>query len=107
MEHNSFLEINRFTECGKSVLCSPGIQRIPRETRGWHSTGIVFYFYFSWLSLHAIMTSRDELDIRKSLDPSPDQNIDMKNSDVDKDKLLVFLLIHLEMSWPILELQHP
>jgi hypothetical protein len=53
------------------------------------------------------MTSRDELDIRKSLDPSPDQNIDMKNSDVDKDKLLVFLLIHLEMSWPILELQHP
>lgn len=36
------------------------------------------------------MTSRDELDIRKSLDPSPDQNIDMKNSDDDKDKVLVF-----------------
>lgn len=35
--------------------------------------------------LHLIVTSRDELDIRKSLNPSPDQNIVMKNSDIDKD----------------------
>ncbi|KAJ6086504.1 hypothetical protein N7467_005418 [Penicillium canescens] len=176
IERNSFLWINGFAGCGKSVLCSTAIQHISRETRDRHSVGIAFFYFsfndkskqsgsgmlralllqlsaqlqgvekeleqlhmsyksgtppmeallayikrilyrfsdcyilidaidesprdreregvltvlqtirdWSLPGLHLIVTSRDELDIRKSLNPSPDQNIVMKNSDIDKD----------------------
>jgi hypothetical protein len=176
IERNSFLWINGFAGCGKSVLCSTVIQHISRETRDRHSVGIAFFYFsfndhskqsgsgmlralllqlsaqlqgaereleqlhmsyksgtppmeallayikrilhrfsdcyilidaidesprdreregvlkvlqtiqnWSLPGLHLMVTSRDELDIRKSLNPSPDQNIVMKNSDIDKD----------------------
>ena len=35
--------------------------------------------------LHLLVTSRDEQDIRDSLNPSPDQQINMRNAEIDKD----------------------
>ncbi|KAJ5171628.1 NACHT nucleoside triphosphatase [Penicillium capsulatum] len=46
-ERNSFLWLNGFAGCGKSVLCSTAIQHMFRETRHKHSVGIAF-FYFSF-----------------------------------------------------------
>ncbi|KAJ5601798.1 hypothetical protein N7510_011332 [Penicillium lagena] len=178
VQRNSFLWINGFAGCGKSVLCSAAIQHTFRETQHRHNAGIAF-FYFSfndeskqndsgmlralllqlsaqlqdgekeleqlhtsyksgtppveallayfrcvlcrfddcyilidaidesprgrerervlraietlrgWClpGLHLLITSRDELDIRRSLNTSSDQNILMKNSEIDKDIL--------------------
>lgn len=36
-------------------------------------------------SLHLLVTSRDELDIRESLHPSVEQEVVMKNADIDRD----------------------
>lgn len=42
--------------------------------RGWSIPG-----------LHLLLTSRNELDIRESLDPLSDQNVSLRNSEVDGD----------------------
>ncbi|CAI7625037.1 unnamed protein product [Penicillium discolor] len=47
VERNSFLWINGFAGCGKSVLCSTAIERIFRERQHQPSIGIGF-FYFSF-----------------------------------------------------------
>ncbi|CAG7962744.1 unnamed protein product [Penicillium nalgiovense] len=47
LEHNSFLWLNGFAGCGKSVLCSTAIQYIVRERQHQSSIGIGF-FYFSF-----------------------------------------------------------
>ncbi|KAF7521816.1 hypothetical protein PCG10_007913 [Penicillium crustosum] len=47
VEHNSFLWINGFAGCGKSVLCSTAIERTFRERQHQPSIGIGF-FYFSF-----------------------------------------------------------
>lgn len=175
-ERNSFLWLNGFAGCGKSVLCSTAIQHTFRETRHQHGVGIAF-FYFSftdeakqddngmlrtlllqlsvqlqdsekdleqlhaqyrsgsppvdvllnslrrflgrfrdtyilldaldesprdckregvlraiqvmrgWLipSVHLLVTSRNELDIRGSLDPSCDQDLPIRDSEIDRD----------------------
>ncbi|KAJ5651137.1 NACHT nucleoside triphosphatase [Penicillium longicatenatum] len=36
-------------------------------------------------SVHLLVTSRSELDIRESLDPSPDQDLTLRNSETDRD----------------------
>ncbi|KAJ6069108.1 NACHT nucleoside triphosphatase [Penicillium canescens] len=46
-ERNSFLWLNGFAGCGKSVLCSTAIQHTFREMRHKHGVGIAF-FYFSF-----------------------------------------------------------
>ncbi|CAG8079967.1 unnamed protein product [Penicillium nalgiovense] len=46
-ERNSFLWLNGFAGCGKSVLCSTAIQHTFREMRHKHRVGIAF-FYFSF-----------------------------------------------------------
>ncbi|KAJ5155715.1 hypothetical protein N7492_008518 [Penicillium capsulatum] len=46
-ERNSFLWLNGFAGCGKSVLCSTAIQHTFREIRHKHGVGIA-YFYFSF-----------------------------------------------------------
>ena len=175
-ERNSFLWLNGFAGCGKSVLCSTAIQHTFREMRHKHGVGIS-YFYFSFSdetkqddngmlrtlllqlsvqlldgerdleqlhalyksgsppvdvlldslrrflgrfrdtyilldaldesprdckregvlraiqvirswsipSVHLLVTSRNELDIRESLDPSHDQNLSLRNSEVERD----------------------
>jgi hypothetical protein len=175
-ERNSFLWLNGFAGCGKSVLCSTAIQHTFREMRHKHGVGIS-YFYFSFSdetkqddngmlrtlllqlsvqlldgerdleqlhalyksgsppvdvlldslrrflgrfrdayilldaldesprdckregvlraiqvirswsipSVHLLVTSRNELDIRESLDPSRDQNLSLRNSEVERD----------------------
>ncbi|TQB70154.1 hypothetical protein MPDQ_000932 [Monascus purpureus] len=45
--HNSFLWINGFAGCGKSVLCSTAIQHTFHEMKDKHGIGIAF-FYFSF-----------------------------------------------------------
>ncbi|KAJ5605672.1 hypothetical protein N7510_008453 [Penicillium lagena] len=40
---------------------------------------------WSFPGLHLLATSRDEFDIRESLDPQDDQTIIMKNSEIDRD----------------------
>lgn len=47
VERNSFLWINGFAGCGKSVLCSTAIERTFRERQHQSSVGIGF-FYFSF-----------------------------------------------------------
>ncbi|KAJ5727670.1 hypothetical protein N7493_005490 [Penicillium malachiteum] len=75
--------LNRFGDC--YIL----IDAIDESPRGREREAVlrVLQTIRNWSlpSLHLIVTSRDELDIRKSLDPSPDQNIVMKSSDIDKD----------------------
>jgi hypothetical protein len=174
VERNSFLWLNGFAGCGKSVLCSAAIQHTFRETK--HRNGVeIAFFYFSftdeakqddngmlralllqlsvqlqdgekdleqlkelyksstppvealldllqsflgqfldsyilldaldesprdcrrkgvlkaiqvirnWSGVHVLITSRTELDIRESLNPSYDQDLSMRNSDIDKD----------------------
>lgn len=186
VERNSFLWLNGFAGCGKSVLCSVMIQHTFRETKHKSEVGIAFfYFTFSdeskqdahrmlralllqlsvqfqdgereleqlrilsqlstpsvdvlletlrrflerfldsfilldaldecprdngredvlrviqvmrdWRlpNVHLIVTSRDQLDIRRSLKPSPDCEIPMKNSGIDKD-IFDFISYQLE-----------
>ncbi|KAJ5155478.1 NACHT nucleoside triphosphatase [Penicillium capsulatum] len=175
-ERNSFLWLNGFAGCGKSVLCSTAIQHTFREMRHKHRVGIA-YFYFSFSDeakqddngmlrtlllqlsaqlqngerdleqlhalyrsisppvhaladslrcflerfcdtyilldaldesprdrkregvlraiqvirswsipgVHLLVTSRNELDIRESLSPSCDQDLPLRNSEVDRD----------------------
>lgn len=175
-ERNSFLWLNGFAGCGKSVLCSTAIQHTFHEMRHRHGVGIAF-FYFSFnedakqddsgmlralllqLSaqlqdgerdleqlyamyksgspsvdvlldslrrflerfsgtyilldaldesprdckregvlraihiirrwsipgVHLMVTSRNEIDIRQSLKPSLDQDISLRNSEIDRD----------------------
>jgi hypothetical protein len=48
MESNTFLWINGFAGCGKSVLCSTAIQSTFHEAQHRHDVGIgFFYFFFS------------------------------------------------------------
>jgi hypothetical protein len=51
-----------------------GVLRAIRVIRSW-----------SIPSIHLLVTSRNELDIRESLDPSRDQDLPMRNSEVDRD----------------------
>lgn len=44
-EHNSFLWLNGFAGCGKSVLCSTAIQHTFREMRQKHDVGIAFFYF--------------------------------------------------------------
>ncbi|KAL2859852.1 ankyrin repeat domain-containing protein [Aspergillus lucknowensis] len=175
-ERNSFLWLNGFAGCGKSVLCSTAIQHTFCEMRHKHGVGIAF-FYFSFTdeakqddngmlrtlllqlsvqlqdgerdleqlralyksrsppvdvlldslrrflerfrdtyilldaldesprdckrkgvlraiqvirswsipSVHLLVTSRNELDIRESLGPSCDQDLSLRNSEIDRD----------------------
>ncbi|KAJ5311151.1 hypothetical protein N7476_007011 [Penicillium atrosanguineum] len=176
VERNSFLWLNGFAGCGKSVLCSAIIQHIFRETKHKSEVGIAFYYFtFSdeskqdahgmlralllqlsvqfpdgereleqlrilsqsltpskevllqslrrfleifqdsyiildaldecprddsredvlrviqvirdWClpSVHLLVTGRDQLDIRRSLNPSHDCDLSMKNPGIDKD----------------------
>jgi hypothetical protein len=176
VQRNSFLWLNGFAGCGKSVLCSTAIQHTFREIKNRNGVGIAF-FYFSfndeskqedhsmlhalllqlsvqfqdgekeleqlhelyktstpplevfldllqrflgrfrdtyifldaldespqdhgregvlgaiqairnWCSpsVHLLVTSRNQLDIRESLEPSCDCDLSMKNSGIDKD----------------------
>jgi hypothetical protein len=175
-ERNSFLWLNGFAGCGKSVLCSTAIKHTFHEMRHKHGVGIAF-FYFSFSDeakqddngilrtlllqlsvqlqdgerdleqlralyksgsppvhalldslrrflerfrdtyilldaldesprdckregvlraiqvirswsipgVHLLVTSRNELDIRESLNPSRDQGISLRNSEIDRD----------------------
>lgn len=47
VQRNSFLWINGFAGCGKSVLCSTAIQHTFHEMKDKHGVGIAF-FYFSF-----------------------------------------------------------
>jgi ankyrin repeat domain-containing protein 50 len=47
--------------------------------------------------LHILVTSRDEIDIRNSLDPAPDEDIAMKHAGVDKD-IENYIAGHLEQN---------
>jgi hypothetical protein len=51
-----------------------GVLEIVGKMREWHFPG-----------LHLLVTSRNEIDIRKSLSPNPDQDVVVKNSEIDKD----------------------
>jgi predicted transport protein len=46
-EHNSFLWLNGFAGCGKTILCSTAIQHTFREMKQGRNVGIAF-FYFSF-----------------------------------------------------------
>jgi hypothetical protein len=176
VEPNSFLWLNGFAGCGKSVLCSTAIQHTFREMRHRHGVGIAFFYFsfndeskqedngmlrslllqlsgqlqdgekdleqlhafykpstppmdvlldllqrfldrfhdsyilldaldesprdrnrsgvlrviqvirnWSLPSVHLLVTSRNELDIRESLGPSCDQDLSMRNSEIDQD----------------------
>ena len=175
-ERNSFLWLNGFAGCGKSVLCSTAIQHTFHEIRHKHRVGIAFFYFSlsdkakqddngvirtlllqlsvqlqdgerdleqlhtlyksgsppvdvllnslrrflkrfrdtyilldaldesprdckregvlraiqvirSWSisSVHLLVTSRNELDIRESLDPSRGQDLLLRNSEIDTD----------------------
>jgi hypothetical protein len=175
-ERNSFLWLNGFAGCGKSVLCSTAIQHTFREMRHKHGVGIAFFYFSfddqtkqdnngmlralllqlsvqlqdgennleqlhalyrsgfppvgmlldslrsfldrfhdsyilfdaldesprgckregvlrviqeirSWSipGVHLLVTSRGELDIRESLDPSRNQDLSLRNSETDRD----------------------
>lgn len=176
VEYNSFLWVNGFAGCGKSVLCSTAIQHTFHEIKDKHGVGIAF-FYFSFSDetkqnshgmlcalllqlsvqlqagethleqlyesyklgtppvgvlldslqsvvsqfqeifilldaldespkdheredvlrivgeirkwslpgLHLLVTSRNHLDIHKSLDPSPEEALSMKNPEINQD----------------------
>jgi archaellum biogenesis ATPase FlaH len=45
VERSSFLWLNGFAGCGKSVLCSAIIQHISRETKHISKVGIAFYYF--------------------------------------------------------------
>lgn len=45
MESNSFLWINGFAGCGKSVLCSTAIQSTFHEAQRRHNVGIGFFYF--------------------------------------------------------------
>jgi hypothetical protein len=51
-----------------------GVLRAIQVIRNWSLPGV-----------HLLMTSRNELDIRESLDPSCDQDLSMRNSEIDRD----------------------
>lgn len=186
VERNSFLWLNGFAGCGKSVLCSAIIQHTLHETKHRSKVGIAFYYFaFSdeskqdahgmlrtlllqlsvqfqegereleqlrilskystpsedlllqtlrkflerfqdsyilldaldecprdhgrevvlrviqeirdWRlpTVHLLVTSRDQLDIRRSLNPSYNSDLSMKNSGVDRD-VLDFISYQLE-----------
>jgi hypothetical protein len=57
-----------------------GVLRTIQVMRNWSLPGV-----------HLLMTSRNELDIRQSLDPSCDQDLSMRNSEIDRD-ILIFVL---------------
>lgn len=175
-ERNSFLWLNGFAGCGKTVLCSTAIQHTSRETMHRHGVGIAFFYFSfsdeakqddngmlrtlllqlsvqlqdgerdleqlhalyksgsppvdvllgalrrflerfrdsyilldaldespryckrdgvlraiqvirSWSipSVHLLVTSRNELDIRESLGPSPNEDLPLRNSGIDRD----------------------
>jgi hypothetical protein len=183
---NSFLWLNGFAGCGKSVLCSTAIQHTFREMRHKHKVGIAFFYFSfsdqakkdansmlrtlllqlsvqleggerdleqlrilyksgsppvdvlldslrrflerfrdtcllldaldesprdrkregvlraiqvirSWSisSVHLLVTSRNELDIRESLDPSRDQGLSLRNPEIDRD-IAKFVSYHLQ-----------
>jgi hypothetical protein len=175
-ERNSFLWLNGFAGCGKSVLCSTAIEHTLHEMRRKDGVGIAFFYFSfndeakrdyngmlrtlllqlsvqlqdgerdleqlhalyksgsppvhalldtlqrflerfcdtyilldaldesprdskregtlraiqvirSWSisGVHLLVTSRSELDIRESLDPSPDQDLPLRNLETDRD----------------------
>ncbi|CAG8108568.1 unnamed protein product [Penicillium nalgiovense] len=51
-----------------------GVLKAIKEIRSWLIPGV-----------HLLVTSRSELDIRESLDPSRDQDLSLRNSETDKD----------------------
>lgn len=58
-----------------------------REIRHWHLP-----------ELHVLVTSRDEPDIRKSLKPTPDQEVAMDNSEIEQD-IRRFISYRLKISF--------
>lgn len=51
-----------------------GVLRAIQVIRSWSISGV-----------HLLVTSRNELDIRESLGPSRDQDLSLRNSEVDRD----------------------
>ncbi|KAI1852134.1 hypothetical protein JX265_013105 [Neoarthrinium moseri] len=138
---NSFLWLQGFAGCGKSVLCSTAIQHTLRHRRSSPRIGVAFFFFTfndeskqdasamlrafilqlagqlrdnpaallqlyqnyrnatppSQAFLDCLLTSRNEVDIRKELEVTPAESIALRNDDVDND-IAVFISHHLRNS---------
>ncbi|KAK6843372.1 hypothetical protein PG987_004232 [Apiospora arundinis] len=57
--------------------------QVIKDMRAWKETG-----------LHLLVTSRDEVDIKGELEATPEETIEMKNTEVDQD-IAVFVAQHL------------
>lgn len=63
-----------------------GIDESPRDRRREGVLNAIQVIRnWSLPGVHVFITSRNELDIRESLNPSHDQNLSMRNSEIDKD----------------------
>jgi hypothetical protein len=75
-----------------------GLDESPRdEGRERVLDALTEFRHWSLRGLHILVTSRDEHDIREYLDPSPVEDITMKNSGVEKD-IELFIAGHLDQS---------
>jgi hypothetical protein len=70
---NSYILLDALDECPRDDA-REDILRVIQVIRGWRLP-----------SVHLLVTSRDQLDIRRSLNPSRDCDLSMKNSGIDKD----------------------
>jgi hypothetical protein len=70
---NAYILIDALDESPRD-LKREGVLRAIEAIRGWSIPG-----------LHFLVTSRNQLDIRESLNPLPVQNILLRNSEVDED----------------------
>ncbi|KAJ6027441.1 NACHT nucleoside triphosphatase [Penicillium canescens] len=71
--HNSYILLDALDESPRDSSRA-GVLRAIQEIRSW-----------SISSVHLLVTSRNERDIRKSLDPSHHQGLSMRNSEIDRD----------------------
>lgn len=70
---DSYIVLDALDECPRDYS-RDGVLGVIREIRDWSLTCV-----------HLLVTSRDLLDIRESLNPSDDNNLSMKNPGIDKD----------------------
>lgn len=70
---NSYILLDALDECPRDNS-REDVLRVIQMIRDWRLP-----------SLHLLVTSRDLLDIRRSLNPSDDCDLSMKNSGIDKD----------------------
>lgn len=87
---------NLLSQFRDSYILLDGLDESPRDDKRkgvLRAIQVIRQWYLP--SVHLLVTCRDELDIRRSLDPSPDQDLSIAHSDMNRD-IEVFVSHQLE-----------